>query len=114
MSAVYLITPVGTATISEDLKNRIKQEIPNSNDRFFLPQDNGCLVKFDGIGLELRDRLILTGSKFLKENFPEVVKERNLTDDIPSIPALITTVVPGGYNGFALSQLWEWLNLKLA
>lgn len=80
-----------------------------------LPGRAGCFVSYDGISTELREQLHLSGN-------PDAQQVQTSASDQPSLPpddnsnmpitAVITLVVPGGYNGFAVSSLWEWLNLK--
>lgn len=65
-------------------------------DRFILPGNHACFVKFDGTSAELADRLDLPGNKN--------------KDDRPC-PAVITTVTT--YGGFAPTALWEWLKVKM-
>ena len=99
----------GSSGISKTLEERINKVIPNSSDRFMLPGRNGCFVKFDGISTELRDKLNLSG----KESNPTQASSDSLSNPSDEItPAVILNVVPGGYNGYALTTLWEWLNIK--
>ena len=105
-----MITPVGTPTITEDLEKRIRGVVANTSDVFILPQRNACYVAFDGISTQLRDKLNLAGTSKIDPNTSDQNIEPSV---IPAIPVVITAVVPGGYNGYASTDIWEWLNLKV-
>lgn len=118
---VFLIIPTASqegeiATINQELEKRIENVVTESKNRFMLPGRSGCFVAFDGISTELRDKLNLVGNRKIIQKV-----EKTQEQSIPTVPeadqnapitAVIISVFPGGYNGYALSSLWEWLNLK--
>lgn len=65
-------------------------------DRFILPNNFACFVRFAGTSAELAEKLDLPGNKN--------------KDDRPC-PAVITVVTT--YGGFAPTSLWEWLKVKM-
>lgn len=104
--AAYLITPLAGNTISDELKRRIENVIPNKNHRYYLDDNNDCFVKYDGISVELRKELNLTGAEQEKGT-----TNNNVSSSDP-IPALIVNVSDGAYTGFGPADLWEWLKIN--
>ncbi|WP_146741071.1 hypothetical protein [Anaerobiospirillum thomasii] len=109
MMPVYMIVPVGTSIITQELEDRIKSVIASPSDMYMLLNRNACYVAFNGISTELRDRLNLGGKNNPHMSDSEISEAPN----IPPISAIIISVVPGGFNGYAPTDIWEWLNLKM-
>ncbi len=100
--------------ISETLEKRINAVVPNPADRFMLPGKNGCFVSFNGISTELRNKLNLSGKLKSATTSADHNAARNvdMPDDEMETPAVLINVVPGSFNGYALTTIWEWLDLK--
>lgn len=90
--AVYLIAPLKDTVISDDLRSRIVEQIPDDKYRYFSDEDNICFVRYDGISKDLRQALDLAGSN--------------------PIPAIIVNISNGYYNGYGPADLWEWLKVN--
>ena len=67
-----------------------------ASDRYVLPNQGACFVKFDGTSAELSEKLDLPGDRN-KEDRP-----------CPAVITLVTT-----YGGFAPTSLWEWLKTRV-
>ena len=89
---VFMIVPTEDA----DRLVRVVSASFTETERFILPGNHACFVKFGGTSAELADRLDLPGNKN--------------KDDRPC-PAVITIVTT--YGGFAPTALWEWLKVKM-
>ncbi len=93
--ATYLIVPNDSCELSDELKNRIDNLFTKEEDKFYFAKNNACLVHYDGITEELRDKLRLPGTKTEQP-----------------ISATIFYISPGRFNGYGPSKMWEWLTVK--
>ena len=112
--SVFLIVPADEDEkgIGMALEAKIKEVIPSESDRFMLPGRCGCFVSFNGISTELRDKLNLNGEIKHKMNAEAGVTFTDTALLDSECTAVIINVSVGTYNGYALTTLWEWLNLK--
>ena len=89
---VYMVVP----TEDSGRLARVVSAAIADTDRYILPGNFACFVRFEGTSAELAERLDLPGNKN--------------KDDRPC-PAVITTVTT--YGGFAPTALWAWLKVKM-
>ncbi len=93
--ATYLIVPNDSCELSDELRKRIDEVFTKEEDKFYFSKNNACLVHYDGITEELRDKLRLPGTATEKP-----------------ISATIFYISPGRFNGYGPSKMWEWLTVK--
>ena len=93
--ATYLIVTNDSCELSDELRKRIDEVFTKEEDKFYFSKNNACLVHYDGITEELRDKLRLPGTATEKP-----------------ISATIFYISPGRFNGYGPSKMWEWLTVK--